>query len=231
MEIIPVIDIRGGIAVKAVAGEREGYRPLQTALCAGCDPITLAQAYGDLFPFQTLYVADLDGIEGRGANRNLQDALAAAWAGKEVWIDDGEPRRRHSHSKIVGVLGSEILTSQGASSLDALATCASAKILSLDFRGDAFLGPRDILTRPDAWPSRLIVMTLSAVGRNAGPDFERVAAIVMAAGASRRVYAAGGVRGMGDVDALSRMGAAGVLVASAFHELKIKTGDLSQIAG
>ena len=51
-------------------------------------------------------------------------------------------------------------------------------VLSLDFRGDDFLGPRDILDRDDLWPERIIVMTLARVGAASGPDVARVAEIV-----------------------------------------------------
>ena len=74
-------------------------------------------------------------------------------------------------------------------------------------------------------------MTLARVGRDEGPDLKRVASVVEMAGPKRRVFAAGGVRHMDDVRALADAGASGVLVASALHAGKIKTGDLEQIAG
>jgi phosphoribosylformimino-5-aminoimidazole carboxamide ribotide isomerase len=74
-------------------------------------------------------------------------------------------------------------------------------------------------------------MTLASVGLNEGPDLKRVAAIAEMAGPKRRVFAAGGVRHIDDVRALRDAGAAGVLVATALHEGKIKTGDLEEIAG
>jgi phosphoribosylformimino-5-aminoimidazole carboxamide ribotide isomerase len=58
-----------------------------------------------------------------------------------------------------------------------------------------------------------------------------VAAIAEMAGPKRRVFAAGGVRNIDDVRALKDSGASGVLIASALHAGKIKTGDLEQIAG
>ncbi len=103
-------------------------------------------------------------------------------------------------------------------------------ILSLDFRGDEFQGPREILDNAEAWPDRVIVMTLARVGANEGPDYALLKSIIARAGA-RRVFAAGGVRGRDDLLALRDAGAAGVLIASALHDGKIKTGDLDEIAG
>ena len=71
MDIIPVIDVRHGVAVRAVAGDRACYRPLETPLAASADPLDVARGYLSLYPFRSLYVADLDGIEGRGRNEAL----------------------------------------------------------------------------------------------------------------------------------------------------------------
>lgn len=230
MQIIPVIDVRGGVAVRAVAGDRAAYQPLETPLAEGCDPEAVARGYQALYPFQVLYVADLDGIEGRGANTALQTRIAAAWTGAEIWIDDGglapgqgRVRRITASESLLAAGLCQVATDTGA--------MRAAEILSLDFQGQAFLGPPGLLAVPDIWPRRVIVMTLAAVGRDAGPDIRRVADVVRLAGPAREVYAAGGVRGPQDVRALSEAGAAGVLVASALHSGQIKTGDLEEIAG
>ncbi len=107
---------------------------------------------------------------------------------------------------------------------------ADRYVLSLDFFGDRFAGPEELLADAACWPDRIIVMTLARVGSGAGPDLARVADIVARAGAGS-VYAAGGVRDRADVEALREAGAAGVLVASALHAQKITAGDLKEIAG
>jgi hypothetical protein len=92
MQVIPVIDIRGGVAVAAVRGDRARYRPLETPLAPStADPVGVALGLRTLFPFRTLYIADLDGIEGRGADLAMHERLTAAWPGAELWIDDGGP--------------------------------------------------------------------------------------------------------------------------------------------
>ena len=47
MRVIPVIDLKGGAAVHAVRGERERYRPLDSTLAAGSDPVEVARAVRD----------------------------------------------------------------------------------------------------------------------------------------------------------------------------------------
>jgi uncharacterized protein related to proFAR isomerase len=98
-------------------------------------------------------------------------------------------------------------------------------VLSLDFRGDAFQGPEEILAEPALWPHRIIVMTLARVGSGAGPDLERFAAIRSIAG-GRKIYAAGGVRDAADLLALKAAGASGALVSTALHDRRIVAADL-----
>ena len=87
-----------------------------------------------------------------------------------------------------------------------------------------------MLADSSLWPSRVVVMTLDRVGANAGPDIERLKDIVSRA-QGRRIYAAGGVRDRADLDAIRKIGVAGVLVASALHSGKISAGDLKEVAG
>jgi phosphoribosylformimino-5-aminoimidazole carboxamide ribotide isomerase len=236
-EIIPVIDVKAGAAVRAVAGERASYRPLATMLASCPDPVAVAAGYRELFPFRTLYVADLDGIEGAGPQKALQARVRTAWGGREVWIDDGGTHEFSDdgvetadagslcRTRLCHVLGSESLSSND------MVLAPAASVLSLDFRGDTFAGPRELLDDSTLWPERVIVMTLARVGMDAGPDLSRINDIVRRAGPERYIYAAGGVRDPSDLVHLRAAGAAGALVASALHAGKIKTGDLEEIAG
>jgi phosphoribosylformimino-5-aminoimidazole carboxamide ribotide isomerase len=227
MQIIPVIDVRHGLAVRAFRGDRSNYRPIVTPLSPSADPIELARGYMRLFPFKALYIADLDGIEGRGANSELPQGLDEGAGLEEVWVDDGAVSLTGFRSSLVHqVLGSESL----AAGVPRDATSSRDWILSLDFRGDQFQGSRSTLDDADIWPDRIIVMTLARVGANEGPDYALLKSIIARAG-KRQVFAAGGVRGRDDLLALKDAGAAGVLIASALHDGKIKTGDLEEIAG
>ena len=64
MRVIPVIDLKGGVAVHAVRGERERYRPVRSRIAAGSDPVELTRAVRDRFGLDEVYVADLDAIAG-----------------------------------------------------------------------------------------------------------------------------------------------------------------------
>jgi phosphoribosylformimino-5-aminoimidazole carboxamide ribotide isomerase len=233
METIPVIDVRHGLAVAAVRGQRADYRPLVTPLAEGSAPADIACGYAALFTFPVLYVADLDGIEGRGRDAGLPARLAAAVTGLHLWVDDGT-RARAAAQRIADeqhatlVIGTESLSDgQDVAAMRALPH--DRYVLSLDFDDDRFVGPREVLDEPQHWPLSVIVMTLARVGSAEGPDVQRIASIVGRAG-GRRIYAAGGVRNRADIGALHAAGAAGVLIATALHAGTIKADDLEEIA-
>ncbi len=237
MQIIPVIDVKGGLVVAARGGDRDNYRPIETPLAPGSsDPAAVARGYLALYPFPVLYMADLDGIAGQPPNAGAVARLARDLPGLDLWIDHGagEPSQVAAmlalHPRATVVIGSETLGHPQALAA-VMAAYADRIALSLDFKGDDFLGPGTLLGDASLWPGRIIVMTLAAVGADAGPDLDRVAEIVKRAGPRRQVFAAGGVRHAADVKALVRVGAAGVLVASALHAGKVKAGDLFEIAG
>jgi uncharacterized protein related to proFAR isomerase len=234
MDIIPVIDVRLGRAVAAVRGRRADYQPLATPLAAGSDPVDIARGYAALFTFPALYVADLDGIEGRGRDKGLTAQLAAAVPRMRLWVDDGASAREAAQrmgeiAHVTPVVGSESL--RGDEDFAALRALPSDRyVLSLDFKDDRFVGPVAVLDEPQHWPHAVVVMTLARVGSGEGPDLQRVAGIVARAG-GRRIYAAGGVRDRADIEALHAAGAAGVLIATALHAGTIKAGDLEEITG
>lgn len=245
MDIIPVIDVRHGIAVRAVAGDRANYQPLVTPLVSaesalpwgqtqgfapemcgqtGLSAIAVARGYRSLFPFSTIYIADLDGIEGRGADGWLAGALGDAMPDLQTWLDAGRATVDPS-SRATTVIGSEVL-----GETDVGGAMPQNCILSLDFRGDDFLGPPALLQQPDLWPACVIAMTLARVGGDGGPDLQRIARIAKLA-PQARVYAAGGIRDIADLRAARAAGAYGALIASALHAQKIKADDLEEITG
>ena len=231
MQAIPVIDLMGGEVVRARMGDRASYRPLRSPLSPTSEPGDVVHGLLSVHPFATLYVADLDAIERRGDNLPSLRRIRAKFPYLKIWIDNGAADAAALDAIIgadlgIPVVGSE---SQRDGALIARAAGTSREVaLSLDFRGEAFQGPAEILAEPEKWPRRIIVMTLARVGSGAGPDLERLAAIRAIAGA-REVYAAGGVRDAADLLALKAAGAAGALIASALHERRIVGADLEAL--
>jgi phosphoribosylformimino-5-aminoimidazole carboxamide ribotide isomerase len=219
MEIIPVLDLKGGAVVHARMGRRDDYRPIKTRLSATSAPVDVARGLMSIHPFTTLYVADLDAIERRGNNRVALERLKDAFPRLMLWVDSGIAGLDAAEAWLDAgiahlVLGSE---SQIDAALVRRFTNDPRVVLSLDFRERALQGPHELLADASSWPSRVIAMTLARVGSGAGPDMDALMRI-RSAGASRAIYAAGGVRGAVDLVALARAGIVGALVASCLHE-------------
>ena len=230
MQAIPVIDLKRGAVVRARMGERASYPPLVSPLAPTSDPVAVVGGLIAVYPFPTLYVADLDAIEGKGDNLSTLGRLRSEFPALEMWIDNGAADSSALEALIGAGLGAPVIgsESQRDGALVSRHRDSMRVVLSLDFRGEAFQGPAEILAEPALWPRRVIVMTLARVGSGAGPDLERLAAIRSIAG-NREIYAAGGVRDAADLKALKAAGASGALIATALHERRVVRADLEAI--
>ena len=89
MDVVPVIDLKGGVVVHARRGERDRYRPIETPLSPTSLPIDVVRGLMSLHPFATLYVADLDAITRQGDNDAVVGALKEAFPRVTFWVDNG----------------------------------------------------------------------------------------------------------------------------------------------
>jgi phosphoribosylformimino-5-aminoimidazole carboxamide ribotide isomerase len=232
MEVIPVIDLKDGIVVHARMGTRSEYAPIKTPLSATSRPSDVARGLLSVFPFKKFYVADLNAIERNGDNNAALKQLSAEHADLEFWVDagiaDGYGAERWLETSLGHlVLGSETQRDSGLSRQ----LCRDKRtILSLDFRGDTFLGPVLLLNDANAWPTKIIVMTLARVGSASGPDMNCLTNIKSRA-ANRQVYAAGGVRDANDLASLAQAGIAGALVATSLHNGKLTGAQITRLSG
>jgi HisA/HisF family protein len=234
VDVIPVIDVAHGRVVRAMKGERSGYRPIETPLAPSSEPEDIARGLAKFFPFHKLYVADLDGIEGRGRNTHLVPLFSRVLPRAEIWIDAGTGSRSAARSVLAAPVATLVVGTESIETVrvweEISAEAPGRTVLSLDFRHGEFMGPEAMLSDSSLWPSRVVVMTLDRVGANEGPDIERLEGIVSRA-KGRRIYAAGGVRDRHDLDEIRKVGVAGALIASALHSGKISADDLKEVAG
>lgn len=231
MDIIPVIDLKGGIVVHARRGDRDNYRAVVTRFAASAEPLAVVDGLLAYRDFAHLYIADLDAIAGRAAHGTEVAAIAARYPHLRLWLDAGlrtpaQLAALPTQSNIDYVLGSESIAQLD----DYAALCAHVpegrRVLSLDrgAQGD-LLGCAALFDDTDLWPARLIHMTLARVGSGGGPDFDGLAAL-RARAPHCAVYAAGGVRDESDLHALAAQGVAGALVATALHDGRITVARL-----
>lgn len=227
MDIIPVIDLKGGHVVLARGGARHLYAPIETPLASSSRPHEVIEGFLSLHPFRKIYIADLDAITGAGGHAAIIAALEADFPEIEFWVDSGRATESHAAAWLAQNRGALIIGSENLADLETAPRLAAEprRILSLDFRGDEFLGPLDLMTNPARWAQRIIVMSLAKVGAGSGPDFARLDQI-RAQAPTHDLYAAGGVRDADDLRRLEAANIAGVLVASALHNGRIGAAEL-----
>ncbi|GAB4305683.1 MAG: HisA/HisF family protein [Promethearchaeota archaeon] len=181
MYLVPVIDVRGGVAVHGKGGRREAYPPVPASFSPDPDPVVVARKYRSAFGLTRLYVADLDAIEGRV--RNLDYLGKIAEEGSRAFVDAGinDPDIARAYLKAgvdSVVVGTE--TVEAWSQLEALARELPAErvIVSLDLKGGktASRCQRVAECSPEALVTELIVLgfrrflvlNLDAVGTRMG---------------------------------------------------------------
>jgi phosphoribosylformimino-5-aminoimidazole carboxamide ribotide isomerase len=215
VQIIPVIDLMKNSVVHAKKGRRDSYKPIQTPLCKGSSPHAVIDGLLGLHGFKTLYVADLDALMGVGDHAALLVRLQHDYPGLQFWIDRGLPPSGLPDLGLNGVpvIGSESLVGER---LSLLKTISGRYILSLDFMGEDLLGESSLLEDSGLWPDTVIIMSLSCVGANEGPDLRRLEKFRRQR-PEKTIIAAGGVRNAGDLNRLDGLGVGGVLLASALH--------------
>ncbi len=171
MRIIPVLDLKDGLVVRAAGGRRDDYRPIITPLSLSPDVVAVAGGFRSLHPFDTFYVADLDAIQGRPPNETALSALSGLDEAPRIWLDAGFREARRLEAALAQPSLSPVLGSESQQD-DALLRRFHGHpdlILSLDFFADGFRGPAALLDQPGLWPRRIIVMTAAQVGSAPAP--------------------------------------------------------------
>lgn len=241
MEIIPVIDLLNGSVVQARRGDRQHYPPIRSSLCKGSEPLAIVQALLELYPFKQLYIADIDAIQKRGNHRRIIEEIRARYPLLQIWLDAGigsvEDLSAWNGLAVRWVIGSESLRTmddytnlmrQCEENNDGENNSEENHILSLDFTVAGYQGPAELLRISAQWPARVITMTLGHVGSNLGPDFQLLKELINNK-TTHKIYAAGGVRHMADIQRLSEAGVDGALIASALHTQQITAAELNRI--
>lgn len=232
MQIIPVIDLKQGLVVRAVAGRRDEYRPIDSRLVDSAQPGVIAHAFVTEFGFTTAYVADLDAIAG--AEPDWQTYAAIAAAGLLLWVDAGvgdvdrASRFNEINTVKAVVVGLETLPSIGSLRLIVGELGAERVIFSLDLMHgkprtivDAwrFTSPLDIVKEVTQLGVRqFIVLDLADVGMCGGVSTLQLARVLCAQSPELQLVGGGGVRHQRDLEEMADAGYRAALIASALHE-------------
>jgi phosphoribosylformimino-5-aminoimidazole carboxamide ribotide isomerase len=240
MRIVPVLDLLGSQVVRGVAGRRDQYRPLQTRLVEGSDPVSVATAIRGAFGLSQFYVADLDAILSDSPNCSILQALCAD---RFSVLADAGIRRSHDAGPIFDsgvdqvVAGLETLESPRELAELVRRYGPGRIVFSLDLRDG------EILSNGSAWHHReplevarcafeagctqLIVLDIARVGTGGGVPTLGLCEQIRRTFPTVTILTGGGVRGIDDLRTLDRAGIDGVLIASALHDGTITPSDLA----
>ena len=245
LQIIGVLDLRGGRAVHARAGARDRYSAVQNAAGWPIDPgnaRTLAEIYTDVLGVSDIYAADLDAILERRPQEDVTKDLASMSA--PLWLDAGvrsvdDARRAIELGASRVIVGLETLPS-----FEVLANICTALgnepvVFSLDLRDGepmvtngvqlpSALSPESIAkTAASSGVGTLIVIDLARVGTGRGLDVDLLKRI-RAAAPDLSLIAGGGVREWDDLVSVAKSGCNGALLATALHNGRIGAAEIAE---
>ena len=246
MKIRAVIDAKDRLAVRAIAGNRDHYQPLEfDGQC--CDSVTAAKRMMDRFGVRDFYLADLDAISGQVADWESIHQIANV--ADSLWFDIGigsvqrlevvASQLQSLPSTSVAIFGLESL-----SDIQILEAAISSPgpeqiCFSLDLRdGKPVTGiPEWREAPPDQIAlqviqlgfRKLILLDLAAVGTKSGcptlqlgETIRRQSRNLLPAKEHLEIVAGGGIRGAADVRELENAKVDQALVATALEQVTLE---------
>jgi phosphoribosylformimino-5-aminoimidazole carboxamide ribotide isomerase len=252
MQIIPVLDIAGGIAVHAQGGDRTQYTPLESELVPGRlgDPVALLRAFHSTLGIHECYVADLDAIQGGAVQRTLLRELAAFHTGfSGALMVDAGTHLPEGALEVLSCGASDVVV--GLETLHAFSDLRSITdlvgsprvVFSLDLRlGSPILHPAMQDARgagPDALAlaeqavnagaGSVLVLDLGRVGTGVGVDLGLLESLRRRL-PGIRLLAGGGVLTRLDLERMRDAGCDAALIASAIHSGRLTPADLAAVS-
>ncbi|MFY9638355.1 MAG: HisA/HisF family protein [Methanobacterium sp.] len=218
--IIPVIDLKDGIAVSGKSGKRETYKPLKTVFHNSSDPVAIAIKLKET-GFERIYVADLDAIEGNGSNLKIVREMNKIIP---VMLDCGL-NNSEDVGKILDTVDKVIIATETINSLEELELLFSLfpkhnLVMSVDVKEGNILGKHistdfnDIIKIiKKIKPFEVILLDISRVGTKNGVDPKLVNNFI---DIKTNLILGGGVRNQ-DILELSERGIKNFLVGTELH--------------
>jgi len=219
MRCILACDLKGGIVVKGVRGDRAHYGPIAAAsrLVATSDPV---EVIAKIKPKET-YIADLDRITGAGDHLAVIKTLSGMTRTMaDIGVSSVNDFSLASEVSATVVIGTE------TASLGVIEHCQGPQaVVSLDMKNGTMMGsdtafrmdPTHVLKLLNGFElAAVILLDVGRVGSGAGVDVPFVTSAVSTS--EHDIIVGGGVRSVEDLELLEKCGASGAIVASAVHD-------------
>jgi phosphoribosylformimino-5-aminoimidazole carboxamide ribotide isomerase len=243
MKVIPVLDIKGGHAVHAIAGQRDNYQPVKTCLTESSDPLDVAKAYRDAFGLEEMYLADLDAIAG--GEPQFETYAGITNANIRLMVDAGITDEESFFTLAATDVDATIVGLESISGPEALGRIAGSEfsqklVFSLDLKAGKPLG--DLSAWPEPSPvsiadaalmrdvKRMIVLDLANVGTGKGTGTSELCRHVISSCPEIELITGGGIRGRDDLIRERNLGATAVLIATALHDGRIGKAEIEEVS-
>lgn len=227
--LLPVIDLKQGQAVHAIAGNRAAYQPLRSRWTdTSGEVVSLLQIMRSRLGMSEFYVADLDAIAGVGHHQPLIRKLVEA--GFHLWLDAGVKSLADVDELVqLGVeqtiLASETMQQDNWHRLREHPSC-NKLVFSLDLyqgklRGNLFDSddPLDAIDRVKSWGiRRVIVLDTFSVGMSSGCPTHELCQRIKARHPELQLITGGGIRSLADIGQLEQAGIERILVSTWLHD-------------
>ncbi|MDD4136964.1 MAG: HisA/HisF-related TIM barrel protein [Methanoregula sp.] len=208
MELVLAMDLRHNVVVHGKSGHRANYKPLDWGCSPTAEPVGFVRAIRP----KSIYIADLDRIEGTGSH----DAIVRQCAQQVsvCYVDRGcrSPDDMLQGYHIENIIGTET----GGDELSRY----HGGFLSLDIKDGRVIpdnrDPAGVLRQANGWKfDGCIILNISGVGTETG--INRQALEKMRSAFHRKLFYGGGVASIADLQVLSDAGIDGAIIATALH--------------
>jgi phosphoribosylformimino-5-aminoimidazole carboxamide ribotide isomerase len=222
--IIFVLDILNSKVVHAMKGERSKYRPIEgSKICDSSNPQDIISA---IRPSE-VYIADLDHLQQLGDNFDLIRKIS----GKTKTMVDIGVNNLDDARKCAGIADTVIVGTETASveviekaaiqfpgRINVSIDMKNGKVLTKDQKTE--MRPEELIRSLNGLDIKdIIILDIGKVGTSAGIDKDFLKK--MAGLSTHSIIAGGGIKDLGDIEALKESGIDGALVATAVHNGKI----------
>ena len=222
MELIPAIDLLNNIVVKAFQGERKKYRPIKSKLVNSPKLDEVITSMLNEHKFKKIYIADLNAIMCDRNNFAIIKKVVKKFSNIEFWVDPGI-KTFSDFKKFKNIPCKIIIGSETLKNIHELKKIYKYKqkevILSLDFKNNSFLGPKNLINKKDLWTKKIIFMLIDFVGAKKRPELKKLKRFGL--NLKKNCYLAGGVASNRDINFFKKKGYEGVILSTAIHEKKI----------
>jgi phosphoribosylformimino-5-aminoimidazole carboxamide ribotide isomerase len=212
MELILAMDLKGNLVVHGKSGHRESYKPLDWGRSPTADPVGFVRAIRP----ESIYIADLDRIEGTGSHdmivRQCAQQVSACYVDRGCRGPDDLLEGYHIRNIVGTETGGDELFRYGGG------------FLSLDIKNGRVIptgrAPTDVLRQANGWKfDGCILLNISAVGTEAGLNPAMLEDLRSAY--HRKLFWGGGVATRDDLAMLCDAGFDGAIIATALHHGKV----------